>query len=35
MEKMSSGFSCDVLQPLCLNSVIHGGSWKQHVGFAK
>ncbi len=28
MEKMSSGF----LRLLCLNSVIHEGSWKQHVG---
>ncbi len=30
--KMSSGFPSDVLRPLCLNSVIHGGSWRQHVG---
>ncbi len=29
---MSSGFSSDVLRLLCLNSVIYGGSWKQHVG---
>ncbi len=32
MEKMSSGFLSDVLRLLCLNSVIYGGSWKQHVG---
>ncbi len=32
MERMSSGFPSDVPQLLCLNSVIHGGSWKQHVG---
>ncbi len=32
MEKMSSGFPSDVLQLLCLSSVIHGDSWKQHVG---
>ncbi len=32
MEKMSSGFSSDVLHLLCLNSVIHRGSWKQHAG---
>ncbi len=25
-------FPSDVLQLLCLNSVIHGASWKQHVG---
>ncbi len=25
-EKMSSGFASDVLQLLCLNSVVHGGS---------
>ncbi len=31
LEKMSSGVS-DVLRLLCLNSVIHRGSWKQHVG---
>ncbi len=30
--KMSSGISSDVLRLLFLNSVIHGGSWKQHVG---
>ncbi len=33
MEKMFSGFPFDVLQPLCLKSVIHGGSWKQHGGW--
>ncbi len=32
MEQMSSGFPSDVLQLLCLDSVVHGGSWKQHVG---
>ncbi len=32
MEKMSSGFPSDVLRLLCLNSVTHGGSRKQHVG---
>ncbi len=32
MEKMSSGFPSDVLRLLRLNSVIHEGSWKQHVG---
>ncbi len=31
-EKISSGSSPDVLRLLCLNSVIHGSSWKQHVG---
>ncbi len=31
MDKMSSGFPSDVLQLLRLNSVIHRGSWKQHV----
>ncbi len=31
MEKMSSCFPCDVLRLLCLNSVIHEGSWKQHA----
>ncbi len=25
-------FASDVLPLLCLNSVIHGGSWEQHVG---
>ncbi len=29
---MSSGFHSDVLQLLSLNSVNHGGSWKQHAG---
>ncbi len=32
MEKMLSGFPSDVRPLLCLNSVIHGGSLKQHVG---
>ncbi len=32
MEKMSSGLPSDVLRLFCLNSVIHGGSWRQHVG---
>ncbi len=31
-KKMSSGFPSDVLQLLCLNPVIHWGSWRQHVG---
>ncbi len=29
-EQMSFGFSSDVLQLLSFDSVIHGGSWKQH-----
>ncbi len=29
---MSSGFPSNILWLLCLNSVIHGGSWKQHAG---
>ncbi len=32
MEKMSSGCLSNVLRLLCLSSVIHGGSWKLHVG---
>ncbi len=32
MEKISSGFPSKVLRLLSLNSVIHGGSWKQHAG---
>ncbi len=30
--KMSSGFPSDVLRLLCLDSVIDGVSWRQHVG---
>ncbi len=33
MERMSLGFYSDILQLLCLDTVIHGGSWKQHVGY--
>ncbi len=32
MDKMSSGFPSDVRRLLGLNPVIHGGSWRQHVG---
>ncbi len=30
---MSSGFPSVVLQLLWFNSLIDGGSWKQHVGY--
>ncbi len=33
MEKMSSGILSDVLQLPSVNFVIHGGSWKQHIGY--
>ncbi len=32
---MSSGFPSDVLRLLGPSSVIHGGSWKQHVGYLR
>ncbi len=34
MDKISSGFPSDVLWLLSLNSVIHGGSWKQQCEVA-